>query len=323
MRLPQYLLDAIEQETSRIDRSALVRASEELTERYQREKNSSPAINSAAHRAAYLATRLPATFAANQRVFAEMFRLYPGLQIRTMLDLGSGPGTALFAAAGIFTNLESATLIEADPAWEQIAARLSAGSDSAVVATARQVRANLQDVSAFDQHDVVVISYSLGELSEQHAARIVANAWQAASKALVIVEPGTRRGFDVVNRARTWLIAAGGSLLAPCPHHEICPMAAAGDWCHFAQRVERTSQHRALKGGALGYEDEKFSYVAATRMGAPAVSARIVRHPLKYSGHVKLTLCTAQGLKMPTITRSQKERYRAARSADWGDPWDL
>src|SRR5690242_813342 len=141
MRLPQYLLDAIEQETSRIDRSALVRASEELTERYQREKNSSPAINSAAHRAAYLATRLPATFAANQRVFAEMFRLYPGLQIRTMLDLGSGPGTALFAAAGIFTNLESATLIEADPAWEQIGARMASGSDSHAVTTARQVRA--------------------------------------------------------------------------------------------------------------------------------------------------------------------------------------
>jgi ribosomal protein RSM22 (predicted rRNA methylase) len=323
MRLPQYLLDAIEQETSRIDRSALARASEELTERYKREKHSSPAINSAAHRAAYVATRLPATFAANQRVFAEMVRLCPNLQIRTILDLGSGPGTALFAAATIFVTLESATLIEADPAWEEIGARLSAGSDSPAVTNARRFRANLQDNSAFDQHELVVISYALGELNEQHAPGILAKAWQAASKALVVVEPGTRRGFDVVNRARTWLIAAGGSLVAPCPHEKVCPMAAAGDWCHFAQRVERTSQHRALKGGALGYEDEKFSYVAATRMGAPAVSARIVRHPLKYSGHVKLTLCTAQGLKTVTITRSQKERYRAARSAEWGDPWDL
>jgi ribosomal protein RSM22 (predicted rRNA methylase) len=51
-------------------------------------------------------------------------------------------------------------------------------------------------------------------------------------------------------------------------------------------------------------------------------AARIVRHPRKHSGHVQLTLCTAEGLKHPTITKSQKEEYKRARKAEWGDGWD-
>ena len=99
-------------------------------------------------------------------------------------------------------------------------------------------------------------------------------------------------------------------------------MAAAGDWCHFSQRVERTSQHRQLKGGALGYEDEKFSYLVAAKSASPSTGARIVRHPGKHSGHVQLALCTAEGkIENRTITRSSKEAYKRARKAEWGDLW--
>jgi ribosomal protein RSM22 (predicted rRNA methylase) len=112
------------------------------------------------------------------------------------------------------------------------------------------------------------------------------------------------------------------TIVAPCPHHFACPMAAAGDWCHFSQRVERTSQHRQLKGGALGYEDEKFSYLVAAKNNSASAGARLVRHPGKHSGHVKLALCTAEGkIENRTVTRSSKEAYKRARKADWGDAW--
>ena len=98
-------------------------------------------------------------------------------------------------------------------------------------------------------------------------------------------------------------------------------MAAAGDWCHFAQRLERTSIHRRIKSGALGHEDEKFSYVVFSREPFAAAAARIVRHPQKRGGHVQLTLCTPEGLRDRTIGKSRKEAYRRARKAAWGDPW--
>jgi ribosomal protein RSM22 (predicted rRNA methylase) len=169
-----------------------------------------------------------------------------------------------------------------------------------------------------------VISYALGELPQAAAEAVLNKAWKCAGKFLVIIEPGTRRGFAAVNAARSPLIANAAHvfILAPCPHHFACPMAVEGDWCHFSQRVERTSQHRQLKGGDLGYEDEKFSYLVAAKSAAPSAGARIVRHPGKHSGHVQLALCTPQGrIENRTVTRSSKEAYKRARKAEWGDIW--
>jgi ribosomal protein RSM22 (predicted rRNA methylase) len=76
-----------------------------------------------------------------------------------------------------------------------------------------------------------------------------------------------------------------------------------------------------LKQGELGHEDEKFSYVAATRLSSEKAKARIVRHPQRFSGFTKLQLCTPEGLQQVTVTRSQKEKYRAVKRADWGSAW--
>ena len=99
-------------------------------------------------------------------------------------------------------------------------------------------------------------------------------------------------------------------------------MAGTRDWCHFAQRLERTSAHRQAKTASLAYEDEKFSYLVACRATvAPAVS-RIVRHPRKHGGHVQLTLCTRDGgLQALTVARSEGPAYKLARQAEWGDAW--
>jgi ribosomal protein RSM22 (predicted rRNA methylase) len=138
----------------------------------------------------------------------------------------------------------------------------------------------------------------------------------------VVIEPGTPRGFGVVHAARAALIADGGKILAPCPHNGQCPMAARGDWCHFARRIPRTALHRQLKSGALGYEDEKFSYMAASRYDTDSVVSRIVRHPQKHSGHVLLTLCTRHGFEVRTVARSQVNAYPRARRAEWGEGWE-
>lgn len=319
MRLPPELLAAIERETSRFDGKQLARAAADLSERYKKdETRGSSIINSEVHRAAYLAVRLPATYAANRSVFAEIRVLAPHLEIESMLDLGAGPGTALLAAAETFPHLRQATLIEADAAWFEAGKRLGGSTPVRTQWLQRDLRSKLD----FGPHDLVVISYALGEIPGSVLEPLLERAWQNARKLLVIVEPGTMRGFSNVNAARSWMIAHEARLIAPCPHHHVCPMAAAGDWCHLAQRVERTSLHRALKGGALGHEDEKFSYVAAGRELVALPKARIVRHPRKHSGHVQFTLCRAEGLGTRTVTKSQKQAYKEARKAEWGDAWN-
>jgi ribosomal protein RSM22 (predicted rRNA methylase) len=322
MRLSAGLLDVIQRETDRLDRRKLVQATAQLSEHYKAGDFSTPAIATEPHRAAYLAVRLPATYAAIRRVFAEIKLLAPQSEISSLLDLGAGPGTALLAAGEEFRHLQQATLIEGDAGWIAVGKRLAEQSELPVIQQAQWLRQDLRSGLSCDKHDLVVISYTLGELPSAATEALLNKAWKCAGKFLVIIEPGTHRGFAAINAARSLLIANAASIVAPCPHRCTCPMAAAGDWCHFSQRVERTSQHRQLKGGELGYEDEKFSYFVAGKSDSPSGGYRIVRHPLKHSGHVQLVLCTSEGkIEKRTVTRSSKEAYKRARKAQWGDSW--
>lgn len=320
MKLPDELQQAINAEVVRFPRGSLVQASAEITRRYKSAKTL--AINDEALRAAYLAVRLPATFAAVSRVLAEIGRLKPQTEISSLLDLGSGPGTALWSAAQVFPALRTATLMESDPRWIKTGQRMAAQSPHAAICQAQWIQHDLCSAVELPVHDLVSISYVFGELPASSRQMVLERAQRAARKCLVIIEPGTVSGFEIIHGVRSALIAADGCILAPCPHRATCPLFAAGDWCHFSQRVERSSLHRQIKGGELGYEDEKFSYVVVDKERTTATGGgRVVRHPGKRSGHVQLTLCTAGGIEKVTVGKSQRALYKLARHTEWGDLW--
>jgi ribosomal protein RSM22 (predicted rRNA methylase) len=323
MRVPEYLTRAIEEASGGSLPASVAAASRELTQRYRAAKFTTAPIRTAAERSAYLAARFPATFAVNVHVFSELRRRAPQSEIRTLLDLGAGPGTSLFSAAEVFPELNGATLVEAHAEWTTIWRGMAGLSPHSAVRNAQWVHTDLRDRADFQSHDLTVLSYAFGELPSATTEKVLQRAWASTTKFMVLIEPGTRRGFAGVNAARSWLIEHGARILAPCPHHAACPMAIARDWCHFSQRLERTAEHRRLKGAELGYEDEKFSYIVATRLDLPAAQARIVRHPRKHSGHVQLEVCTSNGrIEKRTITKSNKDAYRRARRAEWGEDWN-
>lgn len=298
---------------------ALQRASQRLTENYRRDA-APEALRSREERLAYLAVRLPATYGAVYSAISEAAVRLPGWAPVSMLDLGAGPGTAIWAAAEIMPSLETFVAVERDPAFAELGRKLAEKSS-----WTGRVTWNACDLRSWrptQKFDLVVASYSLGELPLAERQVVIRSAWESCAGALILVEAGTRRGFAVIAEGRDQLIAMDAAIAAPCPHRSECPMRTAGDWCHFSVRIERTAEHRRLKGGELGYEDEKFSYVVASWVPSEPAKARIVRHPLRYSGHTKLQLCTPAGLQERIVTRSQKELYRAAKRADWGSGWD-
>lgn len=316
MRLPEQFQAGIAEVVAAVDQRALARAAVDLSERYRTGKCAG-AMSSPAQRAAYLATRLPATYAANADVFLELAARVP-TPVRSLLDLGAGPGTAMWAAGQALPQIEKFTAIERDAALIDIGRGLATRSGNAALQQANWTEADISNLPD-TPHDAVVLSYALSELAEPLA--VIRSAWKLADAVLVLIEPGTPAGFEHILCARDMLIRLGAQIAAPCPHHNACPLAVRNDWCHFSVRLERTSEHRRLKRGELGYEDEKFSYLIATRTAVRPAQARIVRHPLKHPGHIKLTLCTPDNLQQLTITKSQKGLYRAARQADWGDAW--
>lgn len=276
-------------------------------------------------RVAYACMRMPATLAAVQRVLNELRERLPEIPLRSLLDLGAGTGAASWAAAQPPAELERCTLVEQDAGLIRLGRALAQAADSAALRAADWQRADLQQIAEWPAHDLVICSYSLGELTEAQARRSVRAAWAATQQALVILEPGTMRGFATILALREELLARGAPLLAPCPQAQACPLAASldSDWCHFTARVERTALLRRLKSGTLSYEDEKYSYLVFARQPAAPVAARVVRHPLRQPGLTQLQLCTPAGLQTRSVKKSDKEVWKRARKTDWGDAWEL
>ncbi len=320
MQLPLKLREQISDWTGRLPEAELRRASQGLTERYKAEGRP-PALRTEAEQIAYLTVRLPATYGAVRTALDEAVLRLEDFRPRSLLDLGSGPGTAIWAASEAFPSLQEIHAVEQEETLVRLGKELLAGVPNGAPHI-RWTTADLKHWRPERNYDVVVASYSLGELPTGEHWQLIRQVWEVVDGMLLLVEPGTRRGFENVARAREKLVSIGAKLAAPCPHSLACPMQLAGDWCHFSTRVERTAEHRRLKGGELGYEDEKFSYVVASRIASRPAAARVVRHPLKLSGHTKLQLCTPKGLSQETITRSQKELYRQAKRAEWGSGWE-
>jgi ribosomal protein RSM22 (predicted rRNA methylase) len=316
MQLPEELRRAINEHIADISPSEVARASAELTDAYRGERKGKPRLDRV-HRAAYLLTRLPATFAVLSRVFAEVKLRAPETRIESMLDLGSGPGTAMWAAVQHFPEVNGVTLLEIDAEWIVSGKQLSWLSRHHAIRDANCINVDLNKMPA-GKFDLVVASYVMNELRPAEIAAATRQAWERTGKILIVVEPGTPAGFAHIRGIRDELIRLGAHIVAPCPHANACPMAV-NDWCHFAERVQRTSAHRLAKAAELGYEDEKYSYMVFAREPVKLPGARIVRHPRKHSGHIQFELCTAEGLKGETLSKKHGDRYKQARKLEWGE----
>ena len=308
---------AIVELTAEIPRADLARAVAELSSQYRAKGRARPQLTRS-HRAAYLASRLPATYAVISRVLREAQLRIPGLCVESLLDLGAGPGTAMWAAVELFQDLAHTVLVEDTAEWIEIGNRLMSKSGNRAIRNAEWRLGSVTGEFPPQSFDLVVASYVMNEVPVKDRPKVALAAWQRTRKVLVIIEPGTPEGFATVRSLRQELLAGGARLAAPCPHANECPIPA-GDWCHFSERLERTSEHRSAKRGELAYEDEKYSYVIFSRDPVALPAARILRHPHKHSGHTEFELCTREGLKRETISRKQGERFKTAKKAEWGD----
>lgn len=321
MELPDQLQAAISDELSQFSLKELALASQSLTESYRdiQDKVIKPILSSSLQKTSYLSVRMPATYAAVSAVLKELKQRQPSMQVKSLLDLGAGPGTAMWAAVDLFPELEKVTLVEQDPALIEIGKRLAAKCTIPSIQSADWKMADLKNLPFLDPHQLVIFSYSLGELKSD-AVQMISNLWKTDLSLLVIVEPGTPKSFQLVKSLRSQLIEQNAFLIAPCPHMQTCPMQG-NDWCHFSARLQRTQSHRTIKGGTLGFEDEKYSYLIASKSSGDHYPHRILRHPMKHSGHIELTLCAPDNVERKTVSKKNKESYRRARKAEWGDIW--
>jgi ribosomal protein RSM22 (predicted rRNA methylase) len=314
--LPSSVASIIAAEAARLPLANLVAAAESLSRAYRREGNVPPRSLNDEARVAYLAMRMPATYAAISAALVELEQAVDTQTITSCLDAGAGPGTASLAASELLPALSSISQLERDQGWSQIGSQLSQSITTKIVREIGDLR-----TASVTPHDIVIAAYALNELPAAERDAATKRIWTAAKRALVIVEPGTPDGFEIIRRARELGLEHGAHAAAPCTHDAPCPMTR-NDWCHRSVRVERSALHRRLKDAQLAFEDEKLSYVILTRAPPRRLSfGRIVRRPIRAGGHVHLDLCSAHGIDRTTVTRADRKLYKAARDADWGDLW--
>lgn len=321
--LPDELREALKKRFQGISWRQLGRTTKDLSDKYRSYRQAeSPVAQSKIDVLAYAAYRMPATYAALVSVLTALREQRKNWCPRTVLDLGAGPGSGFWAATAVWPGIEQITAVDAQTQMISVGRELARDSSQPALRSTEWVQANLLEARLTRSYDLVLIAYVLAELNPSKIAEFIDRAWEVTNGALVVIEPGTPAGYSRVLLAGDRLVASGGFAVAPCPHNPRCAIGD-GDWCHFSVRLPRSGIHRAAKGATLGYEDEKFSYVAISRTPVERAYSRILRHPQIRRGHIYLQLCAPEGPKTVVISKRDGELFNRARKASWGDAFDF
>ena len=118
---------------------------------------------------------------------------------QTLLDIGAGPGTVMWAAASRFPSLKAVDLVEREADMIRFGRRLAGYAENSLVKQAKWIQGDIRD-QELKPHDLVTAAYVLGELDSGARADFVSKLWEAANGTLVIIEPGTTQGFARIRR---------------------------------------------------------------------------------------------------------------------------
>ncbi len=316
--LPAWLQEALDAAADEVPGPVLHRAVTQLVQQYR--DGVATMVRGRAERRldalAYAVSRLPSTYAAVAKVLEGLSRLQPDFYPQSLIDVGAGPGTAVWAALEQYADIHTVWAVEPHPRMRELAQTLL---QAAPYTAPVHFQSTYADGAQWPGADLSVASYVFGELSATATVKVLERLWNATAGVLVVIEPGTPRGFQRILQCRAQLLKWQAHIVAPCPHADECPMQDH-DWCHFRVRVARSRRQRVAKDGQAPFEDEKFSYLIVSRHRGVLPEGRVVRHPQIRAGHVQLMVCASEGLRAITVAKSAGARYRMARKLQWGDP---
>lgn len=269
---------------------------------------------------AYIQARMPATFGVIEKVLGYLPADAP---IKSLLDLGCGPGTGILSAVKNFRDLNHIHAFEQDKNMAKIASQVL--NKQFVNKDIILKNESFLKMNQFPESDLILLSYVLGELKQKEQLDLLNKAWGAAKQYMVIVTPGTPKDFQQFLSWRKFLIDAGAHIVAPCPSKGLCPIESQqNDWCHFSTRISRSQTHKVVKKGNNNFEDEKFCFLILCKEKDSKSGNIIIKKPIKNSGHIILDTCEVENenknfIKRKILTRSNHNNYKIMANLKWGD----
>jgi len=312
MDIPQELKDEIEK-ISTNQHTQIIEQSQLISKKYrENDGEGKKLVTKQSEAIAYAISRMPATYCAVYTALSHCLRNYTQ-DIKSVLDVGAGTGAATWAVTNLLV-LDKITCLEREEEMRKIGSQLMRQH----IPNAEWKSFDLTQNELQEKADLVITSYVINELTEADRQKAIIKMWNATNGVLVLIEPGTPEGFSHILQARKMLLEQGANIIAPCTHNGKCGIAEE-DWCSFYTRVTRSKMQKQAKKGELGYEDEKFSYIAFSKTPVNQSDAVILRHPQINSGYVKVKLCTENGIQEKTYSKKDKEIYKRIKKMDAGD----
>ncbi|RKP36007.1 mitochondrial small ribosomal subunit Rsm22-domain-containing protein, partial [Dimargaris cristalligena] len=255
---------------------------------------------------AYLAVRFVPTFGVLANLFTELRTRLPQFEPRTMLDFGTGPGTAFWAAHHAWgaspasasqskpstsKGVQEGLGIDISESMLQAAEGIYADHSNPESEMAHEAspipRLEFQRYLTYGEqgrtYDMVVSAFTLSELpSDVIRQNTLETLWAKTNDILVLVDRGTTAGFKMMHEAREHFIklaqkeagssVAGCHIVAPCPHERACPLIGTTSWCHFSQQIQRPRFMMNVKKGKDNTEDVQYTYLILRRGPRPSAT---------------------------------------------------
>lgn len=156
---------------------------------------------------AYIASQLPFMLAPLQNVFHEISRRIPDFAPTSMLDFGTGPGTAIIAAQEHWAkSMKDVMAVDVSQSMLEIGTELLKNQQVFGSVKWRQYMA--MNPQTRPKYNLVVASMVLSELTDDHLRmQSVDHLWQQTDDILVLIDRGNPEGFRILRNARDRLIA--------------------------------------------------------------------------------------------------------------------
>ncbi len=323
LALPDMLQEAITAALQEYHWDAVTSAALALSTRYRTQYTRGDVfVTGALEASAYAALRMPSTFAQLAGALRQLKELFPAFRPRRVLDIGAGPGTTMWAVREVFAAPESLCAIEASASMHELAATLQ----SAIEADISYTPILADAVSGMDaesgDYDLVVLSSVLNELDQEKRLRLLAKSWKRTAGIILIVEPGTPAGSQLIEEAAAHLLACGVPVCAPYVGKTLVP----NPWLHFSQRITRPEFQRRLRrkqrdsqASPADWEDCAFSYAAFSALPkTESYYARLIT-PVRINKVGASCTLLKEGMIEEVCVPKRTQYFSELKKKEWGD----
>jgi len=274
---------------------------------------------------AYLGLRFPATFAQIVSALSQVQERIPSWKPKSVLELGCGPGTGIWAAKSVWSSIISATGIDQEQLFLTLAEEIH--YDSKMHLDTKWIKSSiLKWITTEDTmtYDLIIIANVFNELTDEEKDRLIEKISARSSGVIVLVESGTTVGNGIIQKvAQT--ISTTQHLIAPYVNN----IFVANDeyWIHFSQRLQRPEFQRRIRQSmrdsvlmASDWEDAKYAFVAWGNIPEQKkIWGVCIGKIEKLKGFLVVPVLTAEGIVKARVLKRNKVVYNFAKNIRWGE----